>query len=235
METKQAQRIQTSVLNASERKLLIWLAERQPRWMTSDGLTLIGTIGAAITGIGFVLSDLDIRWLWLSSFGLLVNWYGDSLDGTLARVRKTQRPVYGYYLDHTIDCVNESLMFIGAGLSHLVRLDLTLFAYIIYLFLTINVSINAHLKGEFRLTYAKMGPTEFRLLMVIVNTIMIAVPALQAFSCNLCLFGRPVELRTFDFLAVAIILILGLMYVVTIISDARQYAKADPPKKYEDS
>ena len=163
MDTKQAQRIQTSVLNAAERKLLIWLAERQPSWMTSDILTLIGTVGAAITGLGFMLSDLDIRWLWLSSFGLLVNWYGDSLDGTLARVRNAQRPLYGYYIDHTVDCINESLMFIGAGLSQLVRLDLTLFAYIIYLFLTINVSINAHLKGEFKLTYAKMGPTEFRL------------------------------------------------------------------------
>ena len=75
MDTKQAQRIQTSVLNAAERKLLIWLAERQPSWMTSDILTLIGTVGAAITGLGFMLSDLDIRWLWLSSFGLLVNWF----------------------------------------------------------------------------------------------------------------------------------------------------------------
>ena len=231
METKQAQRIQTSVLNATERKLLIWLAERQPGWMTSDILTFIGTAGAAITGLGFMLSDLDIRWLWLSSFGLLINWYGDSLDGTLARVRNTQRPVYGYYLDHTVDCINESLMFIGAGLSHLVRLDFTLFAYIIYLFLTINVSINAHLKGEFKLTYAKMGPTEFRLLVVIVNTLMISIPALQAFSCNISLLGRPMVLRSFDILALAIILVLGTMYICTIISDARNYAKADPPKK----
>ena len=230
MDTKQAQRIQTSVLNAAERKLLIWLAERQPSWMTSDILTLIGTVGAAITGLGFMLSDLDIRWLWLSSFGLLVNWYGDSLDGTLARVRNAQRPLYGYYIDHTVDCINESLMFIGAGLSQLVRLDLTLFAYIIYLFLTINVSINAHLKGEFKLTYAKMGPTEFRLLMVIVNTLMVSIPAIQAVSCSLSICGHPIVLKAFDFLALVIILVLMLMYICTILSDAAHYAKADPPK-----
>ena len=211
---------------------MIWLAERQPRWMTSDILTFIGTFGAAVTGLGFMLSDLDIRWLWLSSLGLLINWYGDSLDGTLARVRGSQRPLYGYYLDHTVDCINESLMFVGAGLSQLVRLDFTLFAYIIYLFLTINVSINAHLKGEFKLTYAKMGPTEFRLLMVIVNTLMICIPALQAISCNVCLLGRPLVLHTFDFLALGIIFILGLMYISTIVSDARQYAKVDPPEKH---
>ena len=233
MGTKQAQRIQTSILNGGERRLLIWLAERQPAWMTSDILTFIGTFGAALIGLGFVLSDMDIRWLWLSSFGLLVNWYGDSLDGTLARVRNTQRPIYGYYLDHTIDCVNESFMFIGAGLSRLVRLDICLLAYMFYLFMTINVSINAHLKGEFKLTYAKLGPTEFRVLMVIVNTLMIFIRPLQEFSCATSLLGRPVVLHTLDFVGLGIIVILALMYVCTIISDARKYAGIDPPKKYQ--
>ncbi|MBR0084055.1 MAG: hypothetical protein IJP93_08225, partial [Bacteroidales bacterium] len=118
-------------------------------------------------------------------------------------------------------------------LSQLVRLDFTLFAYIIYLFLTINVSINAHLKGEFKLTYAKMGPTEFRLIMVIVNTLMIFVRPLQTFAFEACIIGRPVVLRTFDLLALAIILILSAMYICTIISDARNYAKVDPPRKAE--
>ena len=85
MEYKTAERIQTSVLNGIERKTLVWLAHRQPRWVTSDMLTLVGVFGAALTGAGYALSALDFHWLWLSSFGLLVNWYGDSLDGTLAR------------------------------------------------------------------------------------------------------------------------------------------------------
>ena len=96
-----AVRIQTSILNASEKKLLVWLAKRQPGWMTSDILTYIGTFGAAVIAVGYILSARNIGFLWLSSLGFVINWYGDSLDGTLARVRNTQRPIYGYYIDHT--------------------------------------------------------------------------------------------------------------------------------------
>lgn len=78
MEIKQSNRIQTSLINATEKKVLVYLAGRQPKWINSDHLTFIGFLGALIIGAGYVLSDLDIRWLWLSSFGFLVNWYGDS-------------------------------------------------------------------------------------------------------------------------------------------------------------
>ena len=89
-------RIQTSVLNGVEKKVLVWLAHRQPGWMTSDILTVIGTLGAVVIAVGFVLAGtVDIHYLWLSSLGFVINWYGDSLDGTLARVRNRQRPVYG--------------------------------------------------------------------------------------------------------------------------------------------
>ena len=125
----QAQRIQTSFINGIEKRALVWLAKRMPRWVNSDMLTAVGTLGALIVAIGFALSCLNVQWLWLSSFGLLVNWFGDSLDGTLARVRDCQRPVYGYYVDHTVDCINEGLMFIGAGLSPFLHLDLALLAY----------------------------------------------------------------------------------------------------------
>ena len=91
-----AVRIQTSFLNAAEKKILVWLAVRQPKWMTSDILTLIGTAGSLIAAAGYVLSARNISFLWLSSLGFVINWYGDSLDGTLARVRNRQRPVYGY-------------------------------------------------------------------------------------------------------------------------------------------
>ena len=107
---REAERIQTSLLNAVERKALIWLAKRQPSWVTSDMLTFVGTVGALMFAIGFILSRDNISWLWFRSWGMIVNWDGDSLDGTLARVRKTQRPIYGYYLDHTVDCINEGLI-----------------------------------------------------------------------------------------------------------------------------
>ncbi len=223
---KQAERIQTSFINAAERKALVWLAERQPRWVTSDMLTLVGVAGAFLTGLGFYLTRYGINWLWLSSAGLVINWYGDSLDGTLARVRKCQRPVYGYYLDHTVDCINEAFMFIGAGLSPLVHLNLALLAFILYLFMTINVSINAHLRSEFRLTYAKLGPTEFRMLIVIANTVLIAFPALVSRTFTLC--GS--SLTTLDLVAILIIALLTVIYLATVISDARRYAKIDPMK-----
>lgn len=228
MEIKQAIRIQTSILNAAEKKVLVWLAERQPRWMTSDILTLIGFLGAVIIAAGFILTSRNINYLWLASFGLLVNWYGDSLDGTLARVRQRQRPLYGYYLDHTMDGINESLMFIGAGLSSLMHLSLAMGILLLYLLLTVNVSINAHLRKEFKLTYAKLGPTEFRLIVVIVNTLFIFIRPLREFSRSFRVFGMDVTLSALDFVAIAFIVILLLIYIVTVVGDARYYQKADP-------
>ena len=226
----QAQRIQTSFINGIEKRALVWLAKRMPRWVNSDMLTAVGTLGALIVAIGFALSCLNVQWLWLSSFGLLVNWFGDSLDGTLARVRDCQRPVYGYYVDHTVDCINEGLMFIGAGLSPFLHLDLALLAYAIYLVLTINVSINAHLKGEFRLTYFKLGPTEFRIIVIVANTLLIAIPALAAIANTHTLFGLTVTMHILDYVAAFIILAMALIYIVTTISDARKYAAIDPKK-----
>jgi phosphatidylglycerophosphate synthase len=226
----QALRIQTSFINGIEKRALVWLAKRMPRWVNSDMLTAVGTLGALIVAIGFALSCLNVQWLWLSSFGLLVNWFGDSLDGTLARVRDCQRPVYGYYVDHTVDCINEGLMFIGAGLSPFLHLDLALLAYAIYLVLTINVSINAHLKGEFRLTYFKLGPTEFRIIVIVANTLLISIPALAAIANTHTLFGLTVTMHILDYVAAFIILAMALIYIVTTISDARKYAAIDPKK-----
>ncbi len=199
---------------------MVWLAERQPRWVNSDMLTFVGTMGALLFAVGFILSQYSVSWLWLSSFGMIVNWYGDSLDGTLARVRKTQRPVYGYYLDHTIDCINEGLMFFGIGLSGWMRLDIALTAFILYLLLTVNVSINAHLKGEFKLTYGKLGPTELRILVILADTLLILLPGIRQFSWH--------SLGALDILALVIIAGLGIAYLATILSDIRYYAKIDP-------
>lgn len=226
-EVKQSLRIQTSFLNGMEKKALVLLAGRQPRWATSDMLTVVGVIGAFLTGLGFALTHYGIGWLWLSSAGLVLNWYGDSLDGTLARVRNRQRPLYGYYLDHTVDCINEAFMFVGAGLSPLVDLNLALAVFILYLFLTVNVSINAHLKSEFRLTYAKLGPTEFRLIIILLNTLLILFPGLLGFSAELC--GH--RFSTLDIVALVLIAMLSLIYLFTVLADVRHYASIDPPKK----
>lgn len=227
-----AVRIQTSILNASEKKVLVWLAQRQPRWVTSDILTGIGTFGAVVIAVGYILSARNINFLWLSSLGFLINWYGDSLDGTLARVRNTQRPIYGYYIDHTMDSICEVIIAIGIGLSGLVNLSLALLVIIGYLLLTINVSINAHLKKEFLLTYFGLGPTEFRLIMILVNTVFIIFPSLAAFRGILAFGDVWVVYKAMDIVAAVILAILLIIYTVTVVKDARDYARRDPlPKR----
>lgn len=231
MEIKQSNRIQTSVLNAAEKKVLVWLAGKQPKWVNSDHLSFIGFLGAVIIGAGYILSDLNINWLWLCSFGYLVNWYGDSLDGTLARVRKQQRPIYGFYLDHTLDAINECIMFTCAGISALINLPLAMAALILYLLLSLNVTTNAHLKNEFRLTYAKLGPTELRIIMVIVNCLFIFVEPIRSFSMAVEIFGRSLNFGILDFIASALVILLGIIYLSTVYTDAKNYAKIDPRKK----
>lgn len=227
-----AVRIQTSILNALEKKVLVWLAERQPKWMTSDILTWSGTFGAVMIAAGYILADRNIGFLWLSSAGFVVNWYGDSLDGTLARVRKMQRPIYGYYIDHTVDAINEVMIFVGVGLSGLMHLEIAMAALVMYLLMTINVSINAHLKKEFRLTYAKMGPTEFRIIMIVVNTLFVLIRPLREFSRTFSLGSQEITFKAMDFVGVAIVAILVVIYLTTIRKDMRGYAEIDPlPKR----
>ena len=223
-----AVRIQTSVLNALEKKVLVWLAKRQPRWVTSDMMTFIGVLGAVVIAVGYILTSQNINFLWLSSLGFIINWYGDSLDGTLARVRNTQRPIYGYYLDHTVDAINEVMIFVGVGLSGLMHLEIALLALVMYLLMTINVSINAHLKKEFKLTYASMGPTEFRIIMIIINTLFATISPLREFSHSFMIFGSEITFKALDYIGVAIVIILAIMHLTTVRNDIKGYAEIDP-------
>lgn len=232
---EQSVRIQTSVLNALEKKVLIYLAKRLPRWMTSDKLTIIGIIGAVLVAAGYLLSNIHIGWLWLSTAGFIVNWYGDSLDGTLARVRHTQRPIYGFYLDHCVDGVTTAIMCFGAGLSQMIHLGIAMSILTVYLLLSISVYINAHLKGEFKLTFIGMGPTEFRLIMMVVNTIFIYVTPIREFMRPVWIFGNEIDLGSFDIVGICIIAVLAIIYIHNFIIDIRGYAKVDPPKKWDGS
>jgi len=231
MERKQANRIQTSILNSVEKKALVWLAERQPSWVSSDFLSFIGFIGSVMIAVGYALTGHSASFLWLASAGFVVNWYGDSLDGTLARVRNAQRPVYGYYLDHTLDCINELIMFIGLGLSPLMDMRVALMILVAYLLMTVNVSVNAHLKGEFKLTYAKLGPTEFRIIAIILNTVLVLSSNVRDASCKACILGRDLVFTGLDVAGIVVVAIIMTMYLVTINRDAAGYAKTDPKKR----
>ena len=230
---KKAERIQTSVLNGVERKALVWLAERQPKWVSSDMLTWVGTLGSVLICLGYLLSNINANWLWLSTFGLIVNWYGDSLDGTLARVRKTQRPIYGYYLDHTVDGINETFMFVGIGLSPFLSLYTALAMLVVYLQLTLNVSMNAHLRAEFKLTYAGLGPTEFRLIAILLNTLLIFIRPWQQFERAHTVFGNTLYAHALDYPGLVILAVLVLIYAVTVWKDTRYYSSIDPMPRHK--
>lgn len=221
-----SERIQTSILNKAEKKLLVWLAQRQPTWVTSDFLTFIGVLGAVIFVAGGLLANLDARWLWLSSLGLAVNWYGDSLDGTLARVRQTQRPVYGFFIDHTLDAITTTCIFVGVGLSPVLRMDVALAGLAGYLCLSVYTYVCTILKGEFRLTYAAFGPTEFRLLLVVINTVYIYAP-----WAKLRFEAGGVCLGSFDFVGLAVTAVLFLVFATQFIKDKRVLGRQDPLRK----
>ena len=232
MKQEQSKRIQTSLLNGAEKKVLVWLAERQPRWMTSDILTGIGVVGAVIVAVGYFLSNYHIGWLWLASLGFVINWYGDSLDGTLARVRNTQRPIYGFYLDHNIDGITMAIMCIGAGLSDMLNLYIAMAVLAVYLLLSISVYINAHLKGEFKLTYAGMGPTEFRLIMIVVNTLFVTIVPLREWGVTFSILNTSIIFGAFDFIGLAILAILSIIHINNFKHDAKEYAELDPVKPF---
>lgn len=153
-----------------ERVALQFLAARTPAWISPDVLTVIGVLGAALTGVGYCLTNLHTGFLWLASLGLAVNWFGDSLDGTLARYRHIERPRYGFFVDHTADAVSLVLIMLGFGLSPFVEFEIVLMMCIGYLLLTLIVCIRAFLEGVFQITFGKLGPTEARCVLVLANT-----------------------------------------------------------------
>ncbi len=156
----------TFFLAEPERRLLRAIARRLPPWIRSDHLTALGVIGAIGAGTAYALTTYGPAWLWVASALLAVNWLGDSLDGTLARVRQAERPRYGYYLDHLVDALSTTALGVGIGLSPYVDLRIALGGVLAYLVLSINVYLESTVLGVFRLAYGRIGPTEVRLLLV---------------------------------------------------------------------
>lgn len=180
MET--AKREMTFLLAGPERKVLRWIAARLPRGVMPDHLTALGVVGAVMVGAGYALSVRSPAWLWLASGGLVVNWFGDSLDGTLARVRQIERPKYGYYIDHMVDAFNTAVIGAGIGLSPYVSLPIAMILVILYLCLSINVYLESSVFGLFELGFGIFGPTEVRLLLVLANAGLFAGAAVSQLS-----------------------------------------------------
>jgi archaetidylinositol phosphate synthase len=165
-----ATREKTFLLARPEARVLDWLARRLPRFVMPDHLTLLGVVAAIGIAAAYALSNRDPAWLWAASGLLVVHWLGDSLDGTLARVRRSERPRYGYYLDHLVDAIATALIGIGLGLSPYLLLATGLAIVLAYLVLSINTYLETNVLGVFTLGYGRLGPTEARLGLIAANT-----------------------------------------------------------------
>jgi archaetidylinositol phosphate synthase len=160
------------LLARKEARVLEWIARRLPSWVRPDHLTALGVIAAVGFAAAYLLSNGDSAWLWAASGLLVVHWLGDSLDGTLARVRKIERPTYGYYLDHLVDAIATALIGLGLGLSPYMLLSVGLVIVIAYLVLSINTYLETYAFGVFTLGYGRVGPTEVRILLIGLNTLL---------------------------------------------------------------
>ena len=166
---KTADRAHTSLLAAAEKRTLIWIANRLPGWVNSDHLTALGFVSLILAGASYWYASSNAWALLLVIPFLALNWFGDSLDGTLARVRNRQRPRYGFYVDHILDAIGMSFLMAGMALSGYMSPLVAGTFLIFYLLLSIEIYLATYTIGTFHLSYWNFGPTELRILLVIGN------------------------------------------------------------------
>jgi archaetidylinositol phosphate synthase len=171
-----ARRIQASFLADLEKRTLIWLAEQTPSWVNSDYLTALGFLGHVMAGVFYALSRWNKYYLLVVIGCLAVNWLGDSLDGTLARVRQRQRPRYGFYVDHMVDSFGAVAMMSGLALSGFMHPWIAVGLLVAFLVLSIQSYLATYTLGEFRLSFWSFGPTELRLLLAVGNLALLRWP-----------------------------------------------------------
>ena len=206
-----------------EKRTLRKMAIKMPYWVTSDMLTWLGFFGAVMCGAGFALSQLSLHWLWFSIAGLVINWVGDSLDGTLARVRKRQRPVYGFFIDHSLDALTICIMCIGAGMSPMFMFGIAMLLLAGYLVLSIYTYIDTILKDEFKIAYGGLGPTELRLIIIVFCLVAMYVP-----WRGIELPVGPFTFGLFDCIGIVMVAIIFALVIYQLVSDLRYFAKKDP-------
>ena len=166
---KDHKRVNDILLGPLERPALQWLAGHLPAWATPDLMTVIGVVGALVITLGYGLSNFHPAFLWLASLGFIINWFGDSLDGTLARYRHIERPKFGCYIDHVTDVLTEIIIVLGLGLSPYISFSVASMCCIAYITMSVLVYVRMNVMGEFKISYGKLGPTEVRVLAILLN------------------------------------------------------------------
>jgi phosphatidylglycerophosphate synthase len=220
-------RINDTLLGPWERAFIRWYMEKAPAWVTPDILTWVGVFGSILVAAGYILSTQSPHFLWLSCLGIILNWFGDSTDGNLARYRHIERPKYGFFLDHSVDTISMALIFVSLGLSDYVRFDIALLGLVGYLMLSVFVYLDTFVNSTFKISFAKLGPTEARGIVIIVNTLIF-------------LFGRPEvtlpfgTFTVYDLIAAAVAVLLVIFYFVMIVTRLMELAKLEPPNVRRD-
>lgn len=188
LEFAPATRIQESLVASSEKRTLIWLAQRTPAWINSDHLTLLGFISQCLAGACYALARFNPDALLVGIVFLALNWLGDSLDGTLARVRDRQRPRYGFYVDHITDTIAAFFLMGGLAFSGYVHSGIALGMLVVFLMLSIEAYLATYALGRFQLSYWKFGPTEIRILLAIGNLALLWHPSIKVLGKPMLLF-----------------------------------------------
>jgi archaetidylinositol phosphate synthase len=175
-EFRNANRVEQSFLTSIEKRALLWMAERTPQWTNSDHLTALGFVAQVLAGVSYALARDDRYWL-LAVIGFLaLNWLGDSLDGTLARVRQRQRPRYGFYVDHMVDSIGSVALMGGLALSGYMHPYVAIGLLVAFLLLSIQSYLATYTLGQFQLSFWNFGPTELRILLAIGNLALFRWP-----------------------------------------------------------
>ena len=209
-----------SLLAAPERRLLIWIANRLPRWVTSDHLTLLALLSMALAGAAYAAAAVLPGALYVAILALAMNWFGDSLDGTLARVRRAERPRYGFYVDHVLDLLGITLLLGGLACSGYMAPIVAMGLLVAYLLVTGEVFLATAAHGVFRMSFLWFGPTELR--------IVLAAGTLALFEDPHVAVGALGRIPLFDFGGAVAAAGLIVALVVAIIRNTRVLARLEP-------
>jgi archaetidylinositol phosphate synthase len=205
-------RVNDILLGPLERPALQWLSAHLPSWTTPDMMTVIGIFGALVIILSYVLSRYHPAFLWLATVGFVINWFGDSLDGTLARYRHIERPKYGFYIDHITDVLTEIIIILGLGLTNYIKFSVASMCCITYIAMSVLVYVRMNVMGEFKISYSKLGPTEIRVLAIMLNTGMYFG---GVFSFKISLGSIPIAISPYDLVVGFISLLLVYFFAST--------------------
>jgi phosphatidylglycerophosphate synthase len=220
---KKHQRVNDILLGPLERPALKWLAAHLPSWVTPDMCTWIGVFGSVLIMVSYGLSVYNRNFLWLASLGFVINWFGDSLDGTLARFRHIERPLYGFFIDHTTDAFSQVLIFLGLGMTPYISFKVACLTLIAYLLLSVLVYVRTCVAGEFKISYGKLGPTEIRVLAILLNTAMY-FGGIRTITLSAGIIGQ-ISFSIYDLFVGAIALLLLSFFIVTAMQETIRLSK----------